>query len=68
MGEGGFGLWLTGDDRAARRGEILGVAASSAAVPVNAWPTRPEPLVRTMQAGSVLRTLEVPDSLLVAKP
>ncbi len=52
MGEGGFGLWLTaGDGAASARGEILGVGASSAAVPVNAWPTRPEPLVRTMQAA-----------------
>jgi 3-oxoacyl-(acyl-carrier-protein) synthase len=51
MGEGGFGLWLTGEERAAHRGEILGVGASSAAVAVNAWPTRPEPLIRTMQAA-----------------
>lgn len=32
-----------------RHGRILGVAASSAAVPVNAWPDRPEPLARTMR-------------------
>ena len=49
MGEGGFGLWLEPDNGAAgRRGEILGVAASSAAVTLNAWPDDPEPLARTM--------------------
>ncbi len=50
MGEGGFGLWLEpgeGSERA-RHGEILGVSTSSAAVPVNAWPDRPEALIRTM--------------------
>jgi 3-oxoacyl-(acyl-carrier-protein) synthase len=30
-------------------GEILGVAASSAAGGINAWPDRPAPLVRTMR-------------------
>ena len=30
-------------------GEILGVAAASAAGPINQWPQRPEPLVRTMR-------------------
>ena len=51
MGEGGFGLWLEPDDRSShpRHGEILGVAASSAAVPLNTWPDQPEPLVRTMR-------------------
>ena len=52
LGEGAFGLWLEhADGRATRgaHGEILGVAASSAAVPLNAWPDRPEPLVRTMR-------------------
>lgn len=50
MGEGGFGLWLEPDHRsgAPRHGEILGVGAASAAVPLNAWPDRSEPLVRTM--------------------
>jgi 3-oxoacyl-[acyl-carrier-protein] synthase II len=48
LGEGGFGLWLDcGGD--ARRGEILGVAMASAAVPVNAWPARPEPLARVIR-------------------
>jgi 3-oxoacyl-[acyl-carrier-protein] synthase II len=48
LGEGGFGLWL---ERAAagRHGQILGVAAAGAAVPLNAWPDRPEPLIRTMR-------------------
>ena len=50
MGEGGFHLWLTRERSAARwRGEILGVSASSAAVPVNAWPDRPDALVRSMR-------------------
>ena len=47
MGEGGFVLWLTrGGDRG--YGEILGTAAASADCALNAWPTDPEPLVRTM--------------------
>jgi 3-oxoacyl-[acyl-carrier-protein] synthase II len=54
LGEGGFMLWLEQDDgrtsRAARaHGEILGVGASSAAVPLNAWPDASAPLVRTMR-------------------
>jgi len=59
MGEGAFAFWVEPDSarRApggppgarAPRGAILGVAASSAAVPVNAWPDRPEPLARTMR-------------------
>lgn len=54
MGEGGFGLWLERGsawrDRGARcLAEIVGVGASSAAVPVNRWPDRHEPLVRTMR-------------------
>jgi 3-oxoacyl-[acyl-carrier-protein] synthase II len=54
MGEGGFGLWV--EDGAVARargarvhGEIIGVGAASAAVPINRWPDRPEPLVRTMR-------------------
>ena len=54
LGEGGFALWLErGHDcrrcEAASCGEILGVGASSAGVPLNAWPVLPEPLVRTMR-------------------
>jgi 3-oxoacyl-[acyl-carrier-protein] synthase II len=52
LGEGGVGLWLEGAGTPASRhthGEILGVAASSANVPLNAWPDRAEPLVRTMR-------------------
>ena len=54
MGEGGFALWLEHGsgwrERGARGyGAILGVGASSAAVRLNAWPDRPEPMVRTMQ-------------------
>ena len=50
IGEGAFMFWLEpmGGPRRSR-GEILGVAASSAAVGVNAWPNRPEPLERTMR-------------------
>jgi 3-oxoacyl-[acyl-carrier-protein] synthase II len=54
MGEGGFALWLERGDGWRGRGarslaEILGIGASSTAVALNAWPDRPEPLVRTMQ-------------------
>jgi 3-oxoacyl-[acyl-carrier-protein] synthase II len=54
LGEGGFTLWLEqGAERESRgghaHGEILGVGASSAAVPLNAWPADPAPLVRTMR-------------------
>jgi 3-oxoacyl-(acyl-carrier-protein) synthase len=51
IGEGGVGLWLrTAASGAPGRGhgQILGVAAAGAAVPVNAWPHDPAPLVRTM--------------------
>jgi 3-oxoacyl-(acyl-carrier-protein) synthase len=47
MGEGAFVLWLTrGGDRGF--GEILGTAAASAQCALNAWPSDPEPIVRTM--------------------
>ena len=54
MGEGGFVLWLETDDAwtargALRRGAILGIGATSAVVPINAWPDRAEPLLRTMR-------------------
>jgi 3-oxoacyl-[acyl-carrier-protein] synthase II len=54
LGEGGFMLWLEHGDNwrsrgAAPHGEILGVGASSAAVPLNAWPDSSAPLVRTMR-------------------
>jgi 3-oxoacyl-[acyl-carrier-protein] synthase II len=54
LGEGGFGLWLERGDgwraRGARAyGEILGIGAASATVPLNAWPDRAGPLVRTMR-------------------
>ena len=54
MGEGGFGLWLeTGDHWRSRGasalGELAGVGAASASVPLNTWPDRPEPLIRTMR-------------------
>lgn len=48
LGEGGYGLWL---ERApsGRHGQVLGVAAAGAAVELNGWPDRADPLVRTMQ-------------------
>jgi 3-oxoacyl-[acyl-carrier-protein] synthase II len=49
MGEGAFIFRLEGAASPARHGRVLGVAASSAAVPVNAWPHTPEPLARTMR-------------------
>jgi 3-oxoacyl-[acyl-carrier-protein] synthase II len=49
MGEGGFGLWLEPGGGAGGHGEIAGVSASSAAVPVNRWPDRAEPLARSMR-------------------
>ena len=53
IGEGAFCLWV-GDaagsrERSGGYGEIVGVAASSADGPINGWPQRPEPLVRTMR-------------------
>jgi 3-oxoacyl-(acyl-carrier-protein) synthase len=52
-GEGGVALWLEGGDawreRGARSyGTVLGIGAASASVPLNAWPERPGPLIRTM--------------------
>ena len=46
LGEGGYMLWLEQDGAwesrgAAAHGEILGVGASSAAVPLNEWPDAP---------------------------
>jgi 3-oxoacyl-[acyl-carrier-protein] synthase II len=51
LGEGAFCLWLGTEAAADRRthGELLGVASSSAAGAINAWPDRPEPLVHTMR-------------------
>jgi len=49
IGEGACVFRLTSCAAPAGHGEFLGVAASSAAVPVNAWPSCPEPLMRTMQ-------------------
>jgi len=53
LGEGAFCLWVeeaaSMRDGARTHGEILGVAASSAAGGINAWPDRPAPLARTMR-------------------
>jgi 3-oxoacyl-(acyl-carrier-protein) synthase len=50
LGEGAFGLWLEqSDGRTGGHGEVLGVAAAGAAVRLNLWPDKPEPLVRTMR-------------------
>jgi 3-oxoacyl-(acyl-carrier-protein) synthase len=69
MGEGGFAVWLERGDAWRARGasvlaEVAGIAASSAAVPLNAWPDHPEPLVRTMKmaledAGVTARDVDV---------
>ncbi len=49
LGEGGVGLWLEQGGGSPRHGEILGVSMSSAAVPINMWPDRVEPLARSMR-------------------
>jgi 3-oxoacyl-[acyl-carrier-protein] synthase II len=54
MGEGGFMLVLEAEERAAARGatmlaDVLGTGASSASLPVNAWPSDDEALFRCMQ-------------------
>ena len=54
MGEGGFALVLEPASGARTRGalalgEILGVGAASAVVPLNQWPDDPAPLVRAMR-------------------
>jgi 3-oxoacyl-[acyl-carrier-protein] synthase II len=54
MGEGAYTLIVEHPDQHARRGgsaprgEILGYAAGSEAVPINAWPSRAESLARVM--------------------
>jgi 3-oxoacyl-(acyl-carrier-protein) synthase len=50
LGEMGVGLWLEpGGSTPSRYGQILGTASAGAAVPLNAWPARPEALERTMR-------------------
>ncbi len=66
LGEGGFGVWLERADKALARGatalaEVLGVAASSAAVALNAWPDRAEPLIRTMRLALADARVDAPD-------
>jgi 3-oxoacyl-[acyl-carrier-protein] synthase II len=64
IGEGGFGLWLGSDvpqGGTRSHGDILGVAASSAAVPVNHWPDRPAALTRTMRLALEDAGLEAGD-------
>jgi 3-oxoacyl-[acyl-carrier-protein] synthase II len=55
LGEGGYAVLLSsaapGTDAVKRYGEILGVSAHSAAVPINAWPRDAEPLTRTMHGA-----------------
>jgi 3-oxoacyl-[acyl-carrier-protein] synthase II len=62
IGEGGFGMWLTRAPADARHGQILGVSMSSAAVPINTWPDRPEPLIRSMRSALADASLE-PDAV-----
>jgi 3-oxoacyl-[acyl-carrier-protein] synthase II len=50
MGEGAFLFWMVPGGQTIRsHGEILGVAASGAAVAINAWPDQPDALERTMR-------------------
>jgi 3-oxoacyl-[acyl-carrier-protein] synthase II len=55
MGEGAFAFWMTQPREGSQiagppwRGEVLGVSASSAAVPINSWPDQPGALARTMR-------------------
>jgi 3-oxoacyl-[acyl-carrier-protein] synthase II len=51
LGEGGYASLLSAEDSGARHAQILGVSAQSAALAINAWPDRAEPLVRTMNAA-----------------
>ena len=53
LGEGGYAVLLSADDSAVGQAQILGVSAHSAALPINAWPDRAEPIVRTMTAALV---------------
>jgi 3-oxoacyl-[acyl-carrier-protein] synthase II len=48
VGEGAFLFWLDRDDSPGH-GQVLGVSASSAAVPVNQWPQHGDALIRTMR-------------------
>jgi 3-oxoacyl-[acyl-carrier-protein] synthase II len=63
MGEGAFVLWLPRGGPG-ELGEILGTAAASASCALNAWPSDPEPIVRTMSlalgdAGLVASDVDV---------
>jgi 3-oxoacyl-[acyl-carrier-protein] synthase II len=56
LGEGGYALLLEDAESLAQRdgrrhAELLGVGATSAAVPINRWPDQPASLVRAMQAA-----------------
>lgn len=57
MGEGAYTVIVEDPDQHARRGgsaprgEILGFAAASEAVPINAWPSRPASIGRVMRAA-----------------
>ena len=73
LGEGGFSLFLHTEGEADQDptlgnasggrsyGEIIGVSANSAAVPINAWPDTTEPLVRSMRAALADAQLQPPD-------
>lgn len=56
LGEGGFALlleshadWSTRGGRC--YGEVLGVGSGSAVVPINQWPSTPEPVIRALRAA-----------------
>ncbi len=49
LGEGGVGLWLEREGgTVSRHGQVVGAAAGGTAVPLNAWPDKPDALARTM--------------------
>ena len=66
MGEGCFTLHLepaesARDRQATPYGDVIGVAAAGAVVPINAWPDRAEPLARTMKLAIADAGLAVDD-------
>ena len=66
MGEGGYALHVEPVENARVRqvipyGEVIGVAASGAVVPINAWPDDAEPLARTMKLAIADAGLDIGD-------
>jgi 3-oxoacyl-[acyl-carrier-protein] synthase II len=66
MSEGCFVLHVEPADGARARqattyGDVIGIAAAGAAVPINAWPDRAEPVARTMTMAIADAGLDVED-------